>query len=257
MILSLQPSTISSPCPLLSAEQGTDYCETTHMHVPQHSAWAAQQIDLLDFTDANGDVSLPGLEAAIRAVVDAGDRMHDRSEWNDPLQEYDSWLNRRLAIVFRGWGDLVQRRRLDPGTLETLREIEQLAEWCNSVARRYSRDLAQRLECCPALDETGAGVLQRRPAAIWDAQWSRAAAAVALRHRNLTSLSPWDVFPRHRPADWRYADLLPVIRFADSTSFHCDVTIDRWNASDFHKFQSRVNAILRCSKGAGLIAQRV
>lgn len=257
MILNLQPSIVSSPCPLLSAEQGTDYCATTHMHVPQHSAWVAQQIDLLDFTSADGEVSLAKLEAAIHAVVDAGDRIHDQSEWGNPLQEYDSWLNRRLAIVFRGWGDLVQRRRADPDSLQTLREIEQLAEWCNSVARHHSRHLAQRMECCPALDETGAGVLQRRPSAVWDVQWSRAVAAVALRHRNLTSLSPWDIFPRYGPADWRYANLLPVIRFADCTSFHCDVTIDQWNAREFNDFQLRVNAILRCSKGAGLVAQRV
>ena len=227
------------------------------MLVPSHSAWIPLQIDMAAFADETGQIAMADLENALVACVDNGDRLHDQTKWTEPLIEYDSWLNRRLAIVLRGWGDIVEKRRADPRSLRTLREMEDLAEWVCQILHKRSRDLALRSNWCPALDEAGALVMHEKRSRAWGRRWKKALQDVAIRHRNLTTISPWDVFPREKQADLRYADLLPLTRFADSLSFQRDVSIAHWNVNDFKGFYDRVSAIVRCNGGAGLVAKQV
>ena len=227
------------------------------MRVPQHSAWVPMEIDLSEFINGDGRINASRLRMALHRSVDEGDKRHDLADWGDPLLEYDSWLNRRLAIVLRGWGDIVVRRGTDPESLGTLREIERLAEWTCAVLHNRSRQLAKQGDWCPALDEAGAAVTHKRRAPAWCERWRLAIETQAVRHRNLTTLSPWDVFPRGKPADLRFANLLPLLRYADSTSFQCDVSISHWNDSDFNNFRERVAAIFRCNGGRGLVAKQV
>jgi hypothetical protein len=227
------------------------------MQIPSHSAWIPQELDMAVFADIDGQLSMTELEKALESCVDHGDKLHDQTDWPEPLIEYDSWLNRRLAIALRGWGDIVERRGADPGCLQTLRDMEQLAEWACETLRNRSRHLASRSNWCPALDEAGALVMQKKQSRTWGRRWKKALQDVAVRHRNLTSISPWDVFPRGKPADLRYADLLPLTRFADSLSFQRDVSISRWNVNDFKGFHERVSAIVSCNSGAGLVAKQL
>jgi len=214
-------------------------------------------MDIATFADEEGRLSMADLESALAACVDNGDRMHDQTDWAEPAIEYDSWLNRRLAIALRGWGDIVERRGADPGSLQTLREMEELAEWACQTLHNRSRHLALQSSWCPALDEAGALVMQKKQSRAWGRRWKKALQDVAIRHRNLTSISPWDVFPREKQADLRYADLLPLTRFADSLSFQRDVSIAHWNVNDFKGFYERVLAIVRCNGGAGFVAKQV
>jgi len=257
MILSLEPAVVTSLCPLLAAEAAEDFLPQVCMRVPKHSAWIPFQLDLAAYADANGDVSEVPLERALHDCVDDGDELHDRTDWVEPLIEYDSWLNRRLAIALRGWGDIVDRRGADPESLRTLRDMEALAEWVCTTLHDRSRQLAARREWCPALDEASALVLQQKQSRAVKRRLKQAIRHVAVRHRNLTSISPWDVFPRGKRADLRYADLLPLTRFADSLSFQCDANISDWNVNDFNSFCQRIAAIVRCNKGAGLVAKQV
>jgi len=227
------------------------------MQVPSYSAWIPLEMDIATFADEEGRLSMADLESALAACVDNGDRMHDQTDWGEPLIEYDSWLNRRLAIALRGWGDIVERRGADPGSLQTLREMEELAEWACQILHNRSRHLAMRSNWCPALDEAGALVMQKKQSRAWGRRWKKALQDVAIRHRNLTSISPWDVFPREKQADLRYADLLPLTRFADSLAFQSDVSIAHWNVNDFNGFYERVSAIVRSNGAAGLVAKRV
>ena len=89
------------------------------------------------------------------------------------------------------------------------------------------------------------------------ARWQRAVEDTATRHRNLTMMSPWDVFPSHEAADLRYVDLLPLLRRANCLSFQRNVDINHWNVNEFRSFYERVNAILRGGGEAGLIAKQV
>ena len=256
MFLVLDSAVVTSPCPLLPAEAASEFSPAVCMQVPSHSAWIPLNVDLVAHTDDAGTLT-SALESALVAAVDDGERLHDQTEWVEPLIEYDSWLNRRLAIALRGWGDIVERRGADPCSLRTLRDMEELAEWCCLILQRRSRELARQRSWCPALDEAGALVMQKKQSRGWGSRWKKAVQDVAVRHRNLTTISPWDVFPRKKPADLRYANLLPLTRYADSLSFQRDVSIAHWNANEFKGFCERVSAIRRCNGGAGLVAKQV
>lgn len=257
MLMLPLPTVITSLCPLLSAEAADDFLPQACMRVPKNSAWIPFELDLAAFSDANGEVSKTLLEDALRNCVDDGDELHDETDWPEPRIEYDSWLNRRLAITLRGWGDIVDLRGADPQALQTLRQLEALAEWVCSTLLNYSQQLASQGNWCPALDQASARLRQQAQSADWEQRWQQAIRHVAVRHRNLTAISPWDVFPRGKKADFRYLDLLPVTRFADSVSFHCDADISHWNANEFNGFCERVGAIIQCNKGAGLVAEQV
>jgi hypothetical protein len=255
MIIDLPAAVISSPCPLLSPEEANEFCPQVCMPVPRHSAWIPIEVDLALYVDDGGTIVEQALREALTAAVDAGDRLHDQTDWREPLIEYDSWLNRRLAIALRGWGDIVARQGADPESLQTLRDMEQLAEWVCETLHTRSKQLALKSNWCPALDEASA--LMGQQSRVWGRRWKKALQDVAVRHRNLTTMSPWDVFPRQKPADLRFADLLPLTRFADSLSFQRDVSIAHWNVNDFKGFGERVSAIVRCNDGAGLVAKQV
>ncbi len=257
MFLVVEPSVVTSPCPLLAAEKADEFLPAACMPVPKGSAWIAMQLNLSEYAGRDGIIRRDALQRALELCVDDGDSLHDQTDWNEPLAERDSWLNRRLAIAVRGWGDLVALRGDDPGSLQTLREMEDLAEWVCATLHARSRELAVSNAWCPALDEAGERMLQHGSSSRWRTRWKQAVASVALRHRNLTTMSPWDIFPAHQPADLRYLDLLPLTRFADSLSFQREVTITHWNANDFKGFYEHVSAIVRCNGGAGLIAKQV
>jgi len=257
MFLVLPSAVVTSPCPLLPAEPANEFSPQVCMQIPSHSAWIPLEMDLAAYADARGQLSMADLESALVASVDNGDQLHDQTDWAEPKIEYDSWLNRRLAIALRGWGDIVDRRGADPGILQTLRDMEELAEWACRVLHNRSRYLAHSSNWCPALDEAGALVMQKKQSRAWGRRWKKALRDVAVRHRNLTTISPWDVFPRGKQADLAYADLLPLTRFADSLSFQRDVSIAHWNVNDFNGFYERVAAIVRCKGGAGLVAKQL
>lgn len=257
MFLVLEPSIVSSRCPLLAAETADEFLPVGCMQVPKHSAWIPMELNVAAFARPSGDVRMHELERALHECVDEGDRLHDETDWSEPQVEYDSWLNRRLAIALRGWGDLVALRGADPQQHATLRETERLAEWICTTLQTRSRYLAARDRWCPALDEAGARVRLAKKPRSWDRRWKKALADVAVRHRNLTTMSPWDIFPGKNDADLAYADLLPVTRFADSMSFQRDVSISHWNVNDFRVFYERVTAIVRVNRGGGFIAKQV
>jgi hypothetical protein len=257
MFLSFEPAVVSSRCPLLPDEAACDFLPPVCMRVPRDSAWVPMQLNIARFVTSGGQIDRVALEAALVACVDEGDKRHDQTQWLEPQIEYDSWLNRRLAIALRGWGDIVALRGGDPRSLQTLRDMEELAEWICLTLHNRSKSLALRRRWCPALDEAGVLLMKKNHARRWGHRWKKAVREVAVRHRNLTTMSPWDVFPANQHADLRYVDLLPLTRFADSLSFQRDVSIEHWNANDFKLFCKRVAAIVACNGGRTLIAKQV
>lgn len=254
-ISAMLPAVVSSACPLLPDEAADGVLVATLTQVPGASAWVPLEVDLANFIRGAGELQVTKLDAALRASVAEGEQRHDAVCWSSPAQHYDSWLNRRLAVSVRGWGDLVSQRRADPGALETLRELQALAGHVAAVLYDASRALAKRNGYCPALDVAGARVLQH--GREMNARWRRAVGANGLRHRNLLTLSPWDMFPRGQPADESYTNLLPLLACAHSVSFRRDVDIAAWSAAQFRRFYARVSAILRRSGEAPLIAKQV
>ncbi len=249
------PTVVSSPCPLLADEPADAVCPASGLQVPQETAWVPLEVDLVDYLDDDGDIRLSRLERALRDRVECGDARHRQGRWARQALARDSRLNRRLAIAIRGWGSVVALRGDDPRAFATLRRLEELAEFIGATLRAHSQKLARERGYCPALDVAGAPV--QASGAEMSARWRRAVADNAIRHRNLSMMSPWDVFPAGTPADLRYVDLLPLLRCANCLSFRRSVDIGHWNASEFRGFYERVGAVLQRRDDAGSIAKQV
>jgi hypothetical protein len=249
------PTIVSSACPLLADERADAVLSATGIQVPQNSAWIPIEIDVSRFVNDSGDIRLGALEKVLNDCIDRGDSLHNSNIWSSSAMQIDSWLNRRLAVAVRGWGDLVRRRRVDPRAFQTLKELEDLAEFIGKTLRARSRALAREKGYCPAVDVAGTKIQAGDDE--MKLRWRRAVDRSALRHRNLTTMSVWDVFPQGGPADLRYVDLLPLLRCANSLSFLRGVDISHWNINEFRRFYERVGAILRCNYDSGPIAKRV
>ena len=249
------PAAVSSPCPLLPGEAANAVLAAGLMPVPWASAWASVEVDLSRYLSVDGCLRLALLDAALRTAVDKGEQWHDGATWGSPAQRTDSLTNRRLSILVRGWGDVVAAGRGDPASLATLRKLQQLARHIVAVLTDRSRALAGRNGHCPAYDVAGAQIPDH--GGEMNERWRRAVGSNAIRHRNLLTLSPWDVFPREQSADYRYINLLPLLDCANSVSFRRDIDIGHWNVKEFRGFFERVSAILRCSGEMCLIAKQV
>ena len=251
----LRPAVVSSSCPLLPDESADGVLATSCTLVPGGTAWAEAEIDLLHYVRSDGTLRMTLLDAALRNSMHKTERMHDTVDWSNATAANDSRLNRRLSIFVRGWGDLVTFGGGDPASHSALVALRKLAAHVCEVLAGRSKGLAQGRGYCPAMDVAGARVLQHGEE--MNARWRSAIVANALRHRNLLTLSPWDVFPRDRPADPGGANLLPLLRFADSVSLRRDVDIAHWNVNEFKGFHERVAALLRRSSEQDLIAKQV
>jgi len=249
------PAAVSSACPLLPDEAAGGVLMASLTAIPGDSAWVPLEVNLSRYVGDDGGVRLSLLDAALCAAVEKGEQDHDATRWSCAAHYRDSRLNRRLAIFVRGWGDVVARRGVDPESLATLRDMQQLANHVVTVLTAASRAIADRNGYCPALDVAGARILQH--GREMNARWRRAVGENAVRHRNLLTMSPWDVFPRQEPADFRYTNLLPLLKCANSVSFRRDVDIGHWNIRKFKGFHERVSAILRLSSGVPAIAKQV
>jgi hypothetical protein len=251
----LLPAVVTSVCPLLPDETADATLVASLTQVPAGSAWASLEVDLMHYAKGNGDLRMAQLDAALRNCVEEGERRHDETRWPDPCQLADSNNNRRLSIFVRGWGDLVAASGASPGRLETLQRLESLAVSIVEVLASASRAMAADIGYCPALDLAGARVVHH--GREMNARWRRAVMDNGVRHRNLLTLSPWDVFPRGEPADFSYMNLLPMVRKAHSISMRRDADISGWDARDFRAFHQRVSAILRGMSEAPPMARQV
>lgn len=248
------PTVVSSPCPLL-AEESADAILAAGIQVPKNSAWIPLYVDVSAYIADNGDVHLGALRRALVSCVNRGDAMHDSRGWPSHAVQLDSFLNRRLAVTVRGWGNLVRRRGANPALLQTLSDVEALADFISTTLCTQSRILARQKGHCPALDVAGEKVLASGDE--MKSRWQRAVASTALRHRNLLTMSVWDIFPNNEPADFRYVNLLPVLRHANCLSFRRDVDVSHWSVSQYRRFHEHVSAILRSGIDARRIAKQV
>jgi len=233
-------------CPLLSVESATAVVPIVSLQAPPGSAWIPMQLDLSRFADDKGVLRETELERVLCRCVELGDMLHDRAMWPTAQLRHDGWLNRRLAIILSGFGDIAQRRGYDPARFACLAELSDVLRWTQDILRRQSQSIAKRTQSLPALEQSNptrtlpAGVLRDG----WRKRWQVAAEFAAHRHRNLVVMCPWSVFPSALAADYRYADLLPLLDFAHALSFTRPPSLDRWNVSEFKSFHQRAWAVI-------------
>ncbi len=252
-------SVVSSQCPLLSAEAAATVLPGCGMQVPAGSAWLPIHLDLLRFADKRGDIDEAALEHALHCSVDSGDALLDLVEWPTAATRHDAWLNRRLAIIVSGLGDLARQRRLDPCRLRCLDNLSELMRWVQQVLHSRSRQHARQVGHAPALDlgDPGRLLASSDTRDDWRMRWRRAIDKGAVRQRNLLVLSPWSIFPSDSPPDMRYANLLPLVAHADACVFARTARLKCWNINEFKSFHQRAWAALQQRDNAVLIAERV
>jgi len=246
MIRPVYVSFVSSQCRLLPVETASGIIPCADIQAPTGSAWVNVPVDISSFADIDGDLDEEALEQAIRAGVEAGDETHSHACWPTAQMRHDGWLNRRLAINLTGIGTLVQRRQADPTCFHVLDEMCQLIRRIRDVALTQSQRLASSKGNVPALEQGDPARLmpggQLRDG--WSRRWRQEVRATAVRHRNLLVISPWSIFPPG-VADLRYANLLPLLRYADTCSFGAPPELLAWNLKDFKSFHQQAAAVLQ------------
>jgi len=250
---------VTPQCPLLCTEAASAVLPSIGIQVPEGSAWVTMKLNLARFADDRDSLHQNALQNALQCCVDLGDALHDYLIWPTARMRHDSWLNRRLAIVLTGLGDLTRQRRLDPQQFACLQNLGEVLRWTQSILRSRSHYLAVQNENLPALDlcDPSHTLPGGRARDGWRERWHRAVELNAIRHRNLIVLSPWSMFPEHSPADPRYSDLLPLLEFADACAFSAPPPLGHWNINQFKSLHQRAWAVLEQKEAQQLIAERV
>ena len=250
---------VSSPCPLLPSEIADGVLPGSGLQVPPGTAWVAVEVDVTNYTNERGDLSVFALRERLRRCVEYGESMHDEADWPTAAMRHDGWLNRRLAISITGIGDLAKLRGLDPQSFAGLQDMGAVLQEIREAVNNHSRKLATEIEALPSLSMSHpscgpSGVLGRSD---WQSRWQTALRFAAIRHRNLLAISPWSVFPSGDAADSRYCDLLPLLAHADACSFAPSPCIRGWNINEFKYFHRRAWAVLEQKDAQQMIAEQV
>lgn len=250
--------TVASPCALLSSEAAGDVVPGIGLQAPARSAWVACDLPLAHFCDARGEPDCTRLETFAEDTLRGADEAHECVRWPTAAMRHDAWLNRRVAVMLTGIGELAERAGLDPSAHASLVTLGGTLAQVRDILVRTSRRLAAERDMLPAIGCTDP--TRRLPQGVhrshWRRRWRDAAARSRTGHRNLLVMSPWSIFPG-AGADYRYADLLPLLRCADACAFGGRPALAEWRASDYVDFHRRAWALSRASVPPLAVAERL
>jgi hypothetical protein len=227
--------------------------------VPAGSAWLPISLHLPNFADDTGRITWAELHRALKACVDLGDQLLDLLSWTTPSQRSDAWMNRRLAIAISGIGDLVRAAGSDPACLGTLQWADRLMQRIRKTVWDHSHIIAGRTALIPALarSDPSGGFCDRAQKQNWQRRWRTALASSAVRNRNLLVMSPYSVLPESGGDTGDFADLLPVLAYADAFAFAGRPPTGGWNIGQFRSFHTRAWAVMQRQNGRSLVAAGV
>lgn len=248
---------VTSACRLLACEPATVVVPGLQVQAPVASAWVGRRIWLPDFIAADGHVDEAGLLRAAERAVDSGDEAFADARWPTSRMRHDAWLNRRLAVELDGIGGLVAALGLDPADFSTLLVLSRLVAKLRAALVRRSRRLADALGPAPVLEQAARipPMADERLRESWLRRWQQAVVSSAQRHRNLVVISPWSLFPEGEAAPCRYANLVPLLRYADACAVPEPPDISAWTRAEFVNFYRQVGAVLQQRSAQRQIAE--
>ena len=244
---------ISSRSALLGAEAAADILPGHGLQAPAQSAWLMADLDLATAWETGNSLSEDAIQDILATVFDAAEALHEPARWPTPSMGHDAWFNRRMSIRLVGVGDWVREQGLDPERHDTLTFLDRIVR---SIAQTFEQASRRRTsEPLPAVVAEDPGRLMGKGAQrdAWSARWREAVHRCGMRHRNLLTMSPWALFPREN-ADFRYANLLPLLCHGDACSFAREVPIGGWNTNEFRDFHLRILALARHTRARDGIA---
>lgn len=250
---------VRTGCALLGDEAAEAVLPQHGIQIPAGSAWLPIGLHLPRFADDKGQIVWRHLQSTLETSIDIGDQLLDVLSWTTPCQRSDAWLNRRLAVVITGMGDLVQKRGDDPTCLECLQWIDEVVRRVRKTLWDRSHVIAGQAGLLPALvraDPSG-GLCDHSHRQNWQRRWHLALASSAVRNRNLLVMSPYSVLPESSDGMPGFADLLPVLSHADAYSFVGKPPLGLWNISHFRTFHTRAWAVMQRRNARSLVAAGV
>lgn len=250
---------VRTACPLLGDEAAEAVLPHAGIKVPVGSAWLPVGLHLPLFANEKGQIVWPELRAALEACIDIGDQLLDVLSWSEPCQRSDAWLNRRLAILITGIGDLVRARGNDPACLACLRWVDDIIVRLRTVLWDRSHVIAGQAGVLPALarSDPSGGLCDHSHRQSWQRRWHLALASSAVRHRNLLVMSPYSVLPADGDDMVGFSDLLPVLCHADAYAFSDQPRLANWKIGDFRIFHTRAWAVMQRRNARSLVAAGV
>jgi hypothetical protein len=255
-LLAAYGGAVRTACPLLGDEAAEAILPAHGIQVPVGSAWLPIGVHLPRFADDRGQVAWALLQSALESCIDLGDQLLDVLSWTTACQRSDAMLNRRLAIVIRGVGDLVHMHGNDPGCLKCLQWVDGIIRRVRKILWDRSHAIAGQTGLLPALarSDPSGGLCDHSHRRNWQRRWHLAVASSAVRHRNLLVMSPYSVLPAGHAGSAGYTDLLPVLAYADAYAFAGQPSVDCWNVAHFRKFHTRAWAVMQQQNARSLIA---
>lgn len=250
---------VKSTCPLLADEAAVTVLPGSGLQVPAHTAWLPVNLDLSLLADDDGRVNRAELGRTMARTLLEADRLIDQSRWPGRRRHADARLNRRVALIVTGIGDLVVRRGEDPGALSCLQAMHELIGEIRCELNAATSNLARQFGEVPSLSRAcppGNWFAGSHDHA-WRARFDEARLNATVRHRNLLALSPYSVLPSADRPTPRFIDLLPLLALADSWAFAGASRLSGWNVTQFKYFHMRARAIIQASHCASRIAAGV
>jgi hypothetical protein len=250
---------VRTGCPLLGDEAAEAVLPEHGVQIPAGSAWLPIGLHLPRFADSGGQIDWPPLQMALEACVDIGDQLLGVLSWTTPCQRSDAWLNRRLAIVLSGIGDLVQARGNDPACLKCLQWVDAIVSRIQKTLWDRSHAIAGQTGLLPALarSDPSGGLCDHSHRKNWQRRWHLAVASSAVRNRNLLVMSPYSVLPASCVEPAGFADLLPVLGHADAYAFAAQPSLSDWKIGEFRTFHTRAWAVMQRRNARSLVAAGV
>ena len=252
-------ASVRTGCPLLGDEAAEAVIPQHGIQVPAGSAWLPIGLHLPHFADDKGHMDWPLLQSALESSIDLGDQLLDVLSWTTASQRSDALLNRRLAIVVSGVGDLVQLHGNDPGCLKCLQWIDGIMRRVRETLWDRSHVIAGQTGLLPALarSDPSGGLCDHSHRQNWQRRWHLALASSAVRHRNLLVMSPYAVLPEGGDDTAGFTDLLPILIHADAYAFASPPPHGGRNIGDFKRFHRRAWAVMQQRNASSLIAAGV
>ncbi len=197
---------VLSRTPLLPAEIGNAAWSARALRVPTATAWACTSLDLCLLLP----LSTERLNRAVDDCLEAADERHRFCNWPSAALREDSYRNRRIALEVTGVADYAQQSGA------SLSAMHRLLGAISARARHWTSSVSAATWPLPAITDSDpsrrlpAGELRQR----FRDRWQAAIRDNAVRHRNLTALSPWSLAYRR---DGRlHCELLSLLVHADA-----------------------------------------
>ncbi|MEM1263112.1 MAG: hypothetical protein AAGH76_12005 [Pseudomonadota bacterium] len=201
------PRWLRSTTPVLGDEPFATVSPTLRLCLPSNAVTLPVSVSLLPYWSRRG-LAGDELSSALAQIIDAADALIDEVRWPLAADVWDTYRHRRLALLPRDLGELVQLAGLGNHTERAVAFLTRVLRQFNDSAQDHSAALARRDGGYAALapEQALGHLIGRADYDVWCERWRIATRGYVYRHRNLTMACLSDLWAgqssNRRPAAW-------------------------------------------------------